>query len=156
MLMSHLRSTLFRFSILRTFRLLRVFRPFRYNTTLLLCAPSFLTSPLLLSYCSRSTFTFFLHTCTHFFLTAKHLENPIFSLGLWLRVAPVQTCVTRKSDPILARAAYSGSAIWLQAEPWQHYLELIFLTEKMVLIQLPSRRHIGPVQQRIFDSGTDF
>ena len=30
-------STLFRFSILRTFRLLRVFRPFRYNNTLLLC-----------------------------------------------------------------------------------------------------------------------
>ena len=30
-------STLFRFSILRTFRLLRVFRPFRYNSTLLLC-----------------------------------------------------------------------------------------------------------------------
>ncbi|KAH8995092.1 hypothetical protein EDB86DRAFT_1211083 [Lactarius hatsudake] len=29
-------STLFRFSILRTFRLLRVFRPFRYNNTLLL------------------------------------------------------------------------------------------------------------------------
>lgn len=29
-------STLFRFSILRTFRLLRVFRPFRYNSTLLL------------------------------------------------------------------------------------------------------------------------
>jgi hypothetical protein len=27
-------STLFRFSILRTFRLLRVFRPFRYNSTL--------------------------------------------------------------------------------------------------------------------------
>jgi hypothetical protein len=32
-------STLFRFSILRTFRLLRVFRPFRYNSTLLLCVP---------------------------------------------------------------------------------------------------------------------
>ncbi|KAF7795322.1 hypothetical protein EIP86_006478 [Pleurotus ostreatoroseus] len=29
-------STLFRFTILRTFRLLRVFRPFRYNNTLLL------------------------------------------------------------------------------------------------------------------------
>ncbi|KAI9440855.1 hypothetical protein H4582DRAFT_2074662 [Lactarius indigo] len=29
-------STLFRFSILRTFRLVRVFRPFRYNNTLLL------------------------------------------------------------------------------------------------------------------------
>ncbi|KAH9057418.1 voltage-gated potassium channel [Lactarius vividus] len=32
-------STLFRFSILRTFRLLRVFRPFRYNNTLLLYLP---------------------------------------------------------------------------------------------------------------------
>ena len=32
-------STLFRFSILRTFRLLRVFRPFRYNNTLLLSVP---------------------------------------------------------------------------------------------------------------------
>jgi len=32
-----LQSTLFRFSILRTFRLLRVFRPFRYNNALLLC-----------------------------------------------------------------------------------------------------------------------
>ena len=31
-----LQSTLFRFSILRTFRLLRVFRPFRYNNALLI------------------------------------------------------------------------------------------------------------------------
>jgi potassium voltage-gated channel Shal-related subfamily D member 2 len=36
---AHPQSTLFRFSILRTFRLLRVFRPFRYNSTLLLCVP---------------------------------------------------------------------------------------------------------------------
>ncbi|KAH9991133.1 hypothetical protein BJV77DRAFT_554733 [Russula vinacea] len=34
--LAHPQSTLFRFSILRTFRLLRVFRPFRYNSTLLL------------------------------------------------------------------------------------------------------------------------
>ena len=34
--MAHLQSTLFRFSILRTFRLLRIFRPFRYNSALLL------------------------------------------------------------------------------------------------------------------------
>jgi len=33
---AYTQSTLFRFSILRTFRLLRVFRPFRYNSTLLL------------------------------------------------------------------------------------------------------------------------
>jgi potassium voltage-gated channel Shal-related subfamily D member 2 len=38
---AHPQSTLFRFSILRTFRLLRVFRPFRYNSTLLLCVPFF-------------------------------------------------------------------------------------------------------------------
>ena len=31
-----MQSTLFRFTILRTFRLLRVFRPFRYNNTILL------------------------------------------------------------------------------------------------------------------------
>lgn len=37
-------STLFRFSILRTFRLLRVFRPFRYNSTLLLCVSLSLVS----------------------------------------------------------------------------------------------------------------
>ena len=39
---AYLQSTLFRFSILRTFRLLRVFRPFRYNSTLLLYVPFFL------------------------------------------------------------------------------------------------------------------
>jgi hypothetical protein len=39
---AHPQSTLFRFSILRTFRLLRVFRPFRYNSTLLLCVLFFI------------------------------------------------------------------------------------------------------------------
>jgi hypothetical protein len=37
--MSHLRSMVFGLSILRTFCLLRVFSPFRYNSTLLLCVP---------------------------------------------------------------------------------------------------------------------
>lgn len=72
-------STLFRFSILRTFRLLRVFRPFRYNSTLLLCVSISLVSLLLANARSHE-----LSTIEVMFLSFRRSKDALLALGFFV------------------------------------------------------------------------
>ncbi|KAH9958858.1 hypothetical protein BC827DRAFT_1269298 [Russula dissimulans] len=78
-------TTLFRFSILRTFRLLRVFRPFRYNNTLLLFVLAYLyffgllTGIIRLSHHQRE-----LSTIEVMFLSFRRSKDALLALGFFV------------------------------------------------------------------------
>ena len=71
-------STLFRFSILRTFRLLRVFRPFRYNSTLLLCVLFILIVP------SADVRSHELSTIEVMYLSFRRSRDALLALGFFV------------------------------------------------------------------------
>ena len=77
-------STLFRFSILRTFRLLRVFRPFRYNSTLLLCVSVSLVFFLLANARSHE-----LSTIEVMFLSFRRSKDALLALGFFVLMVVV-------------------------------------------------------------------
>ena len=74
-----IQSTLFRFSILRTFRLLRVFRPFRYNSTLLLYVPFSLVLPL---FANARSWEF--STIEVMYLSFRRSKDALLALGFFV------------------------------------------------------------------------